>query len=86
MNPAASISNIIERALQNFTVRHFIILAIAVPLSIFNHVPIVNQLIDGFIYISCKIEGWNYPDKATRKAALNERGFIRLHELRNSVL
>jgi SAM-dependent methyltransferase len=34
------------------------------------------NLIDGCVYIGRKIEGWEYPPNATRRAAPNEKGFV----------
>jgi SAM-dependent methyltransferase len=45
------------------------------PINVFNHIPMVNQLIDGCIYIGEKIDNWEYPTKATRHAANNVQGF-----------
>jgi len=45
------------------------------PVSLINHVPLVNRLIDGCIYVGKKIENWEYPANATRRVANNIRGF-----------
>lgn len=45
------------------------------PLSLLNTVPIAQRMIDGCVYIGEKIEGWEYPEKATRRAALNPKGY-----------
>jgi SAM-dependent methyltransferase len=39
------------------------------PLALFNHVPL-NRLVDGCVYVGRKIEGWEYPSKATRRTAV----------------
>ncbi len=41
------------------------------PLALFNRFP----LMDGCVYIGRKIEGWEYPSNATRRAAHNPNGF-----------
>lgn len=41
-----------------------------------NHIPVANRLIDGCVYVGRKIEDWEYPEKATRRVALNRTGFI----------
>jgi 2-polyprenyl-3-methyl-5-hydroxy-6-metoxy-1,4-benzoquinol methylase len=46
------------------------------PLALFNKVPLLNSLIDGCVYIGRAIEGWEYPDKATRRATSTRKGFI----------
>lgn len=38
-------------------------------LSIFNHVPFINKLIDSCMYIGSKIENWEYPEKSTRRVS-----------------
>jgi len=45
------------------------------PISLFNHVPLAKRLIGKCIYIGEKIENWEYPARATRRAANNIRGF-----------
>lgn len=44
-------------------------------LRLFDRVPVARQMIDGCVYIGEKIDGWEYPEKATRRVALNSRGF-----------
>lgn len=46
-------------------------------LRAFNRVPLLNQLVDGCIYVGQKVDAWDYPEKATRQAAANHRGFTR---------
>jgi len=45
-------------------------------LSIFNKLPIANAILSKCVYIGEKIDGWDYPVKASRKAAPNENGFV----------
>lgn len=45
------------------------------PLSLFNHVPLLNRLVDGVTYIGRKIPNWEYPKGATRRATENGQGF-----------
>jgi SAM-dependent methyltransferase len=45
------------------------------PLSVFNHVPLLNRLVDGVTYVGRKIPNWNYPTNATRKAVEQGVGF-----------
>lgn len=44
-------------------------------LFIFNHTFILNQVIDGCVYIGRKIDPWEYPAKTTRRVAQNADGF-----------
>jgi SAM-dependent methyltransferase len=46
------------------------------PLHFFNHVPLLNRLIDGSVYVGCKIEQWEYPEKATRRVTTTGRGYV----------
>jgi len=45
------------------------------PLSIFNHWQPINQLISGCTYVGRKIDNWDYPRNATRKATERGTGF-----------
>lgn len=45
------------------------------PLSVFNHVPVLNALVDGVTYVGRKIPDWEYPDGATRRAVERGQGF-----------
>jgi len=45
------------------------------PLSVFNHVPLLNRLVDGVTYVGRKIPNWNYPHHATRRAVDQGVGF-----------
>lgn len=45
------------------------------PLQILNHLPVINQFIDGCVYVGRSIAAWEYPRKATRRVAANKRGF-----------
>lgn len=47
-----------------------------IPLSIFNHIPILNRIVDGVTYVGKKIPNWEYPKGATRKASESEAGFV----------
>jgi len=46
------------------------------PVALLNKVPLLNQLIDGCVYIGRAIERWEYPDKATRRAISTGKGFV----------
>jgi 2-polyprenyl-3-methyl-5-hydroxy-6-metoxy-1,4-benzoquinol methylase len=45
-------------------------------LRLLNHIPIANRLVDGCVYVGHKLGDWEYPDKATRRVAVNRRGFV----------
>jgi SAM-dependent methyltransferase len=45
------------------------------PLAMFNHVPLLNRLVDGVTLVGRKIPNWNYPDGATRRAVEYGVGF-----------
>jgi SAM-dependent methyltransferase len=45
------------------------------PLAIFSYLPITRRLTGICIYIGRKIEDWEYPEKATRRAASESSGF-----------
>jgi SAM-dependent methyltransferase len=45
------------------------------PLAVFNHVPLLNRLVDGVTYVGRKIPGWEYPQGATRRAVEQGTGF-----------
>jgi SAM-dependent methyltransferase len=47
-------------------------------LRLFNHVPPFSSLIDGSMYIGRRIDDWDYPSGAFRRAANNARGFDRV--------
>lgn len=44
-------------------------------LKIFNKLPFLNRLISRCTYVGQKIEGWEYPPDATRKAEENIKGY-----------
>lgn len=44
-------------------------------LAAFNHVPLLNRLVDGATFIGRKIPNWDYPRGATRRAVEHGRGF-----------
>ena len=46
------------------------------PLSVLDGIPLANRLVDGCVYVGKKIEGWDYPEKATRRAAHDENGYV----------
>jgi SAM-dependent methyltransferase len=46
------------------------------PLGYFNRAPLLRHLIDGSVYVGRKIEGWEYPEKATRRVASGRSGFV----------
>lgn len=46
------------------------------PIDFINKIPIISELIDGCVYVGKKINDWNYADKATRKIAFNNNGFL----------
>ena len=43
--------------------------------AIANHVPLMNRLVDGCVYVGRKIPDWNYPENATRIATVESKGF-----------
>lgn len=45
------------------------------PLALFNHVPLLNQLVDGVTLIGRKIEDWDYPSGASRRSTEHGHGF-----------
>jgi SAM-dependent methyltransferase len=45
------------------------------PLAAFNHVPLLNRLVDGVTFVGRKIPDWNYPHGATRRAVEQGAGF-----------
>jgi 2-polyprenyl-3-methyl-5-hydroxy-6-metoxy-1,4-benzoquinol methylase len=50
------------------------------PLSMLNHVPLMNRLISGCVFVGQKIADWNYPRGSTRRVANNESGYTQLDE------
>lgn len=46
------------------------------PFRLLNYFSIASRLIDGCIYVGRKIEGWEYPGKATRRVALDGNGYF----------
>lgn len=44
-------------------------------LSVFNHVPLLHQLVSGCAYVGRKIDGWDYAGNATRQAVAHGIGF-----------
>nr|AUN37577.1 hypothetical protein [uncultured bacterium] len=45
------------------------------PLAIFNHVPLLNQVVDGVTFVGRKILNWSYPEGATRRSIEQGQGF-----------
>jgi SAM-dependent methyltransferase len=45
-------------------------------LAVFNHVPLLNRLVDGCTYVGRKIPGWEYPAGATRQATDSGKGYV----------
>lgn len=45
-------------------------------LRLFNYVPLANRLVDGCVYIGRKIEGWEYPEKSTRRVVSSRTSFL----------
>lgn len=45
------------------------------PIEWLDRVPIFNKLFGHAIYIGRKLDGWDYPRRASREAALNEKGY-----------
>ena len=43
--------------------------------AIANHVPLMNRIVDGCVYIGRKIPDWDYPENATRAATVEDKGF-----------
>ena len=48
------------------------------PMALLNHLPLAQQVVSGCVYVGRKIEGWEYPRKAQRRAADNQAGFVAL--------
>lgn len=44
--------------------------------SLANHIPLVNRMVDGCVYVGRKIADWEYPAGATRIASDGEKGFV----------
>jgi len=44
--------------------------------SLANHIPLVNRLVDGCVYVGRKISEWAYPEGATRLSSEDEKGFV----------
>ncbi|MCB9452724.1 MAG: class I SAM-dependent methyltransferase [Anaerolineaceae bacterium] len=44
-------------------------------LGAFNHVPLLNRLVDGCTYVGRRIPDWEYPEHATRRVASSGVGF-----------
>ncbi len=44
--------------------------------AIANHIPLVNRLVDGCVYVGRKIADWEYPEGATRIATTDSKGFM----------
>jgi len=45
------------------------------PLAVFNHVPLLNRLVDGVTFVGRRILNWDYPQGATRHAVEQGQGF-----------
>ena len=43
--------------------------------GVINHVPLLNRIVDGCVYVGRKIANWEYPDGATRRAIKTDSGF-----------
>ncbi len=46
-------------------------------LGLMNHIPVLQRVVDGIVYIGRKVAGWDYPEKAWRMVANNKLGFIK---------
>lgn len=44
--------------------------------SIANHIPLVNRIVDGCVYVGRKIADWEYPEGATRIATTDSKVFM----------
>jgi len=44
--------------------------------SVINHVPLLNRIVDGCVYVGRKIADWEYPAGATRRAMETGSGFV----------
>lgn len=44
-------------------------------LSVFNHVPLLNRLVDGCTWVGRRIDSWQYPPLAARLATTTGKGF-----------
>jgi len=44
--------------------------------GLINHVPLLNRIVDGCVYVGRKIPDWDYPERATRRATETGTGFV----------
>jgi len=44
--------------------------------GLINHVPLLNRIVDGCVYVGKKIPDWEYPGRATRRATETGPGFV----------
>ena len=53
------------------------------PLALFNHLPLLNRIVDGVTYVGRKINDWQYPSIATRIATQDSQGFKYKHSFKD---